>query len=197
MPNTVRKYFDVALDIAASIGNRAFTVVEGDTGNTLRISLTDGGEPVNLTGCRVIAVFSKSNGTAAQDSAQEGGGILLRGALNNEVHIDLHPASFAPGMVECELQIYSDTIQATLITLITTAKFNFNCRAAMLSEDALASAPELPMLRRLMDQVSALQLEAEAVITEARQAAAECAELIEGKITTFIVHRYEQEQPIP
>lgn len=103
MAATVKKTFDIALDIAASSSNRAFTVVEGDTGNVLRIALTDDGEPVDLTGCRVIAVFSKSNGTAAQDSGQEDGGVQLQGALNNQVCIDLFPPSFAPGMVECEL----------------------------------------------------------------------------------------------
>lgn len=192
MANTVRKYFDVALDIAASIGNRAFTVVEGDTGNLLRISLTDGGEPVDLTGCRVIAVFSKSNGTAAQDSAQEEGGVLLRGALNNELHIQLYPASFAPGMVECELQIYSD---ASLSTLATTAKFNFNCRPAMLSEDALTSTPELPMLRSLMDQVEALRQEAQSAAMKAQEAAAACEDLVMDRVITFTVRRYEEAAP--
>lgn len=51
MAATVKKTFDIALDIAASSSNRAFTVVEGDTGNVLRIALTDDGEPVDLTGC--------------------------------------------------------------------------------------------------------------------------------------------------
>lgn len=191
MANTVRKVFDVALDIAASIGNRAFTVVEGDTGNLLRISLTDGGEAVDLTGCRVIAAFSKSSGTAAQDSGLEDGGILLRGALNNEVHIQLFPASFAAGMVECELQIYSD---ASLSTLVTTAKFNFNCRPAMLSEEALSSAAEMPMLKALMNQVEALRQEAQAAADQARAAAAAAEELVLDKVTTFVVHRYGQEQ---
>lgn len=62
MAATVKKTFDIALDIAASSSNRAFTVVEGDTGNVLRIALTDDGEPVDLTGCRVIAVFPSPMG---------------------------------------------------------------------------------------------------------------------------------------
>lgn len=188
MAKTVRKSFDVALDIAASIGNRAFTVVEGDTGNLLRISLTDGGQPIDLTGCRVIAVFSKSNGIAAQDSAIEDGGVLLRGALNNEVHINLFPASFAPGMVECELQIYSDQ---SLATLVTTAKFNFNCRPAMLSEEVLNATPELPMLRSLMDKVESLREEAQSATMRAEAAAEACEELVLDKVTTFTVYRYQ------
>ena len=187
MANTVHKNFDVALDIAASIGNRAFTVVEGDTGNLLSIFLTDGGEAVDLTGCRVIAVFSKSNGTAAQDSDRQDGGILLRGALNNEVQIQLFPSSFAPGMVECELQIYSD---ASLATLVTTAKFNFKCRPAMLSGEAITSTAELPMLSSLIDQVEALSQEAQSATDRVRAAAEAAENLVLDKVTTFIVRRY-------
>lgn len=42
----VKKRFEIALDISRPISNRAFTLVEGDTGNELIISLADDGEPV-------------------------------------------------------------------------------------------------------------------------------------------------------
>ena len=187
MAGVVKKTCNVALDISASVSNRAFTLVEGDTGNVLHISLTDAGEPVDLTGCRVIAVFSKSNGTAAQDSALADGGVSLQGAFNNEIRIDLFPTSFAPGMVECELQIYSD---ASLSTLVTTAKFNFNCRPAMLSEDTLAASSELPMLRTLIDQVEALSAAANAAASRAETAAETCEDIITNTVTTFTVYRY-------
>ena len=61
----VTKSFKVTLDIARSISNREFSVVEGDTGNTLSITLNDDGKAVDLTGCRVLALFSKSNGETA------------------------------------------------------------------------------------------------------------------------------------
>ena len=83
----VKKTFDIALDIADAGANREFTVVDGDNGNVLAILLTDGGYPVDLTGCRVIAVFSKSDGTACQDSYDADGGITLCGTLNNQVEI--------------------------------------------------------------------------------------------------------------
>ena len=103
----VLKKFEIALDIGRSISNREFSVVEGDTGNVLHILLTDDGEPVNLSGCRVLAIFSKSTGTSSQDSGAEDGGVCIGGAAGNEVTISLFNTSFAPGMVECELQIYS------------------------------------------------------------------------------------------
>lgn len=190
MAQAVKKYFDISLDISAPMGNRGFTVVEGDTGNILRIALTDSGEPVDLTGCRIIAVFSKSNGIAAQDSSLQEGGVLLQGSLNNEVHISLFPASFAPGMVECELQIYSDS---SLSTLVTTAKFNFNCRPAMLREDTMTASGELPMLRAMMDALASREEEALAAALQAEEAAARCLALLDGHITTFLVHRYREE----
>lgn len=55
---SVKKEFGVSLDIARSISNREFTVVEGDTGNVLKITLNNDGAPVDLTGCRVMALFS-------------------------------------------------------------------------------------------------------------------------------------------
>lgn len=67
----VTKRFEIALDISRSISNREFTVVEGDTGNVLHITLTDDGVPVDLSGCRVLAIFSKSTGTSSQDSGAE------------------------------------------------------------------------------------------------------------------------------
>ena len=145
----VKKTFDIALDIADAGANREFTVVDGDNGNVLAILLTDGGYPVDLTGCRVIAVFSKSDGTACQDSYDADGGITLCGTLNNQVDIELFAGSVAPGTVECELQIYSDP---SLSTLVTTAKFNFACRKAIFSGETLTSAPQYPQLTSLMER---------------------------------------------
>ena len=135
----VLKEFEIALDITRSISNREFSVVEGDTGNVLHILLTDDGEPVNLSGCRVLAIFSKSTGTSSQDSGAEDGGVCIGGTAGNEVTISLFSTSFAPGMVECELQIYSG---AALKTLVTSAKFNFTCRRVILIDETVQSTVE-------------------------------------------------------
>ena len=95
----IKKRFNVALDIFRAASNREFEVVEGDTGNELCVALTADGRAVELTGLRVMAVFSNSRGTACQDSAN--GGLAIDG---NVVTIPLNASSVAPGMVECELQ---------------------------------------------------------------------------------------------
>ena len=143
----IYKTFDVALELKQTSTNAPFYVIEGDNGNKIRITVTDGGSAVDLTDCRVIAVFSKSNGTSMQDSAEAGGGVTIGGTYNNEVTVALRPASIAPGQVECELQIYSDENKTTLIT---TAKFNFECQRAIFNEDTAMATNEYPLLVSLI-----------------------------------------------
>ncbi len=145
---TLEKRFNVKLDIKRSASNREFEVVEGDTGNVIDIVLTDDGSPVDMAGYRVMAVFSKSDGTSCQDS--ENNTVLIEG---NTATIPLFPSSFSPGMVECELQIYSGTNGDTLVT---SAKFNFKCRRGILNQDTIQSTGELPILMRLVDEVERL-----------------------------------------
>ncbi len=145
---TLEKRFNVKLDIKRSASNREFEVVEGDTGNVIDIVLTDDGSCVDMTGYRVMAVFSKSDGTSCQDS--ENGTVLIEG---NRATIPLFPSSFSPGMVECELQIYSGQNGDTLVT---SAKFNFKCRRGILNQDTIPSTGELPILIQLVDEVERL-----------------------------------------
>ena len=177
---TIYKTFDVALELKQTSTNAPFYVIEGDNGNKIRITVTDGGSAVDLTGCRVIAVFSKSNGTSMQDSAEAGGGVTIGGTYNNEVTVALRPASIAPGQVECELQIYSDENKTTLVT---TAKFNFECQRAIFNEDTAMATNEYPLLVSLISVcngiVAAEELrvvaEASRVSAEGERAAAEAS----------------------
>ena len=177
---TIYKTFDVALELKQTSTNAPFYVIEGDNGNKIKITVTDGGSAVYLTGCRVIAVFSKSNGTSMQDSAEADGGVTIGGTYNNEVTVALRPASIAPGQVECELQIYSDENKTTLIT---TAKFNFECQRAIFNEDTAMATNEYPLLVSLISVcngiVAAEELrvvaEASRVSAEGERAAAEAS----------------------
>lgn len=187
----IKKRFEVALDIADSGANREFTVVEGDSGNEINVTLTDGGQPVDISGCRVIAVFSKANGTAAQDSGSEGGGVTICGTLNNEVTIELFSGSVAPGVVECELQIYSDE---ALETLVTTARFTFTCRKAIMDADTVAAAAEYPVLCGLVRDMATVKDEMEDAISRCASAASACEGAANGLVSTWKIIRYEQEE---
>lgn len=154
------KRFSFTIDLKRPVSIRPFEVVEGDTGNRLEVTLTDDGTAMDLSNCSVTAVFSTSAGISVQESGDES--VSIDGGT---VTIDLFPESFAPGMVECELQIYT-TQSETNDTLVTTAKFNFGCRRAILNGESIEHTTQFPLLTELTMEVEA---------AEAARAAAEAA----------------------
>lgn len=151
------KCFEVAIDLKRPVAIRPFEVVEGDTGNRLTVALTDDGEACALDGLRVMAVFSHSKGISVLDSAD--GSVTVDG---NVISIELYPSAFAPGMVECELQIYSSTGEdpeeiEDYDVLVTTAKFNFSCRRAILNGESIVCAPQFPLLAETILAIEAAE----------------------------------------
>ncbi len=147
----VQKRFSIALDIKRPTANRDFEVVEGDNSNMLEVTLTDDGAPVDLAGCRVSAVFSKSDGNTAQQDT-DGHGIAV--TLPNKLTISLYTTSVAPGLVECELQVYSGGGNTVLST---SAKFNFMCRRGIANDDTIEATDEWPLLVGMMLRVEAAE----------------------------------------
>ena len=145
------KRFDITLDLKQPGCGGDFSVVDGDTGNVVYLALTDAGIPVSVEGRRIIAAFSNSRGKYMQDSAESGGGISISDQLR--------PQSFAPGIVECELQIYSGGTEnsaagATVYdSLVTTAKFNFSCRSAIYDASTIESEPAAPPLSAVLSAI--------------------------------------------
>lgn len=66
---TIFKQYDILLDIKRATTNNKIEVVEGDNGNIFHITLTDNNEAVDLSGTRVVAVFSNGDGTVEQDTS--------------------------------------------------------------------------------------------------------------------------------
>ena len=147
----VQKRFSIALDIKRPTANRDFEVVEGDNGNILEVTLTDDGQAVELSACRVCAIFSKSDGNTAQQD-NDGHGITV--TLPNKLTISLYTTSVAPGLVECELQVYSGGEHTTLVT---SAKFNFMCRRGIANDDTIEATGEWPILVGMMQRVEAAE----------------------------------------
>ena len=147
------KTFPVSLDLKRSTSNRDFRLVDGDTGNKIVITLTDDGSPVNLSGCRVNAIFSHPSGTYMQSSYSQDGGVAIGGTDNNVVTIDVMTASFSSGTVNCELQVYSGS---DYNVLVTTASFNFEARAALISDQVVESETSYPILTQLISRVELL-----------------------------------------
>lgn len=146
----VKKRFSVNLDVKNSSSNRPIEVVEGDNGNEIGVALTDGGAPVDLTGCRVLAVFSKSDGRTAQQD-NDGHGVVMEEEKEGRFTIALYTGSFSPGLVECEIQVLSGEAFATLVT---SAKFNFSCRRSIMNRDTVQAIDEYPILTELIGRVT-------------------------------------------
>ena len=184
---SVNKVFDVDLDIKRPSSHRDFTVVNGDNGNRINVTLMDGDSPVDLTGCRIIAAFSRADGsTSLQDSGVQNGGITISPDDASKVTIDLFPASFSPGVVECELQVYSD---ASLSTLVTTARFNFICREAIVNSSTVQASAEYPLLKAMQDDLTSLKaslcgfMESAEAAEEGRQTAENSREALYDKLS--------------
>ncbi|PWL83733.1 MAG: hypothetical protein DBY19_05045 [Clostridia bacterium] len=184
---SVNKVFDVDLDIKRPSSHRDFTVVNGDNGNRINVTLMDGDSPVDLTGCRIIAAFSRADGsTSLQDSGVQNGGITISPDDASKVAIELFPASFSPGVVECELQVYSD---ASLSTLVTTARFNFICREAIVNSSTVQASAEYPLLKTLKDGLTSLKasldelMESAKAAEEGRQTAENSREALYDKLS--------------
>ncbi|HWR22179.1 MAG TPA: BppU family phage baseplate upper protein [Feifaniaceae bacterium] len=147
----VQKRFSIALDIKRPTANRDFEVVEGDNSNVLEVTLTDDGAPVDLEGSRISAVFSKSDGNTAQQDT-DGHGVAV--TPPNGLTISLYTTSVAPGLVECELQVYSGEGNTVLST---SAKFNFMCRRGIANDDTIEATDEWPLLVGMMRRVEAAE----------------------------------------
>lgn len=175
------KRFDIELDLKRPGADNDCSVVDGDTGNVIYIKLTDAGVPVSVEGKRIIAAFSNSRGKYMQDSAETDGGISIS---EDNIKLQLRPQSFAPGVVECELQIYSNAAETaaagTVVygSLVTTAKFNFSCRGAIYDKAAIESETAAPPLSAVLAAIGAAEAERTAgenlrAAEESKRAAAE------------------------
>ena len=159
----ITKTFDVSLDMKRS-SSRDFEVVEGDSGNVIRVELTDDGEPVDLTGRLVVAVFALPDGTTVEQDTTEGSVTIE----DNVATIALKTGSAKPGTINCELQVYSGTDNTILIT---SAQFNFRCRRSIVNADTIEATDQYPLLTALMAETAALHESIE--VGEAARAAAE------------------------
>lgn len=154
-------------------------LVVGDNGNIFEITLTDGGVPVNLTGCKVFAVFSRPDGqTVEQDT--DGNGVTIGGENNNVLTIDVRTGSYSDGKNDCELQIYSG---ADYKTLVTSAQFNFDGRRGIVNDETVAAEDRYPILVSLISQAEEASSVATSASATAKEAAAQAAAAVESAQT--------------
>ncbi len=156
--SVIDKTFRVSLDMKAPTAQRnEWEVVEGDNGNIIEITLMDDGVPVDLTGCKVLAVFGLPTGQTVEQDTDEGS-VTIGGTDNNVITIALKTGSFSPGksssgLMKCEVQVYSGN---DLDTLVTSAQFTFRCRRAIINDDTIAATDDYPILVELIEEVQGL-----------------------------------------
>lgn len=151
----IGKTFKVSLDMKAPTAQRnEWEVVEGDNGNEIEITLTDDGAPVDLTGCKVLAVFGLPTGQTVEQDTDEGS-VTIGGTDHNVITIALKTGSFSPGksssgLMKCEIQVYSGD---DLDVLVTSAQFTFRCRRAIINDETIAATDDYPILVELISEV--------------------------------------------
>ena len=166
MPSSaLTRSFSVELDLTLPDLNELFEVTDGETGNILELTVKNNNTAVDLTGRRLVLVFSHPRGTYFMTT--EDGDLVIDGS---KVTAALSPDSFSPGLVVCELQIYSDNA-ASCDTLVASAWFNFFCKPSLLSEDSAPSVSQIPYLTSLIDDAEDAASDANAAADSANDAA--------------------------
>lgn len=164
----VYKTFDIDLDIKYASSNRSIKLTEDDTGIIFNIKISDSGTAVDLTECRVMAVFANANGTYVQDSdAPNGGGITVTDPTSGKFSLQLFTPSFTAGHNECDIQIYSGESNEILVT---AARFNFSADRSHLNDNPEQSEQEVPLLIGLISQATEAEQKAIAALERAEEA---------------------------
>lgn len=119
------KRYAFTLDLKAKSSLDLPNVVSGDTGNIFQITVTNSGEPVDLTGYRVRLVIVSSGGAGSQDTEVEGHDIDMTEAANGYLEILVHANMIGNGLNVGCLELYQG---ADYEKFTTTQNFNFTAK---------------------------------------------------------------------
>ena len=154
----------------------------GDNGNVFVVELTDNGVPVDLTGTRVLAVFSRGDGKTAQQDVENG--VEITG---NTITIRLRTGSFTDGQNNCEIQVYSGENRETLVT---SARFSFDGARGIVNDDTVEAEDAFPVLVSLIKEVEIANGQAQDAVEAAADAVRRADEAIEKAETISKLARY-------
>jgi len=150
------KDYSITLDMLRTLPFRPFEIVEGDTGNVLHVTLLNNGDAMDLADCKLCITFASSNGFAMQD---ETSGIEKTGEPG-AFDVALLPTAYGAGNVSADVQVYSGTDDATLIT---STRFDFRCRKSLINGDIIHANEAYPPLveaTRIANEAAATALAA-------------------------------------
>jgi len=141
------KEFNIMLDIKKSRKIEEIEVVQGDTNtNILYISIVESLVPYDLAGITVEIVFAKPDGTTVVQDATNGLSILDAAAGKIKCVL-LTNTIAAPGRVNAEVRLLQND------KLLTSARFEFYVRRAIMNDETIESTNEFPVLTQLIQEV--------------------------------------------
>ena len=182
---SILKTIPIALDLkrVGAQSQALPTLVEGDNGNVFVITLTDDGEPLDLTNAtRVICVFSKTSDGKTVEQDTDDGSVVIGGTDHNVITITLKAGSYGAGTNNCEVQIYSGVNSDVLVT---TANFNFRGRKGIMNDETIQAEDKYPILVGLISEVTSSTNAADAAAAAATAAAAKInGMVVEGEVLT-------------
>lgn len=126
-----------------------FSVVEGDTANLIVITLTDRGNPVDLSGCKVLVVFVRGGVPAQQDT--DGNGVTISGENHNIITVDLYSTSYVYGNNTAEVVVLSGE---NFERQATSAWFNFYARRARINDKTILAVAQFPLLSSMLAKLT-------------------------------------------
>lgn len=144
------KEFDILIDIKKHNKIDYIEVVQGDfETNILNIKLISGLNNFNLAGASVEIAFSKPDGTTViQDQAN---GVAILNESEGKIQCILNTNTIArEGRVIAEVRVFEGT------KLLTSSRFEFWVRKAIVNDETIESTNEFPLLQRLTDDVQGI-----------------------------------------
>jgi hypothetical protein len=133
------KDYSITLDMMRTLPFRPFEIVEGDTGNVLHVTLLNNGDAMDLSSSKLCITFASSSGFAMQDETSG----IIKTEQPGTFDITLLPTAYGSGNVSADVQVYSGDGDATLIT---STRFDFRCRKALISGDIIRANSAYPPL---------------------------------------------------
>lgn len=139
------KEFDIMLDIKKSKKIEDIEVVQKDyESNIFNISIVEDFKSYNLSGLNVEIAFAKPDGTTVLQD--ENNGVVIVNAIEGKIICTLKTNTIAaPGKVLAEVRILQD------LKLLTTARFDFFVRKAIVNDETIESTNEFPILNQLIN----------------------------------------------
>ena len=137
---------EFSLDIKSQNAS-PLVLVRGDIANVLYVTVTENGSAVDLTGVPVMAVFYRSDGQRYVQTMHETSDPIITSGESGIVTIPLKNQSYADGDNKMEIVLLNSNETAALST---TSQATIRARNSIITDEAVISSTEYPLLMTLI-----------------------------------------------